>query len=156
MIMDNSIPAAGKRTSLVDLLLEVDKLSIHYQVEIDPEEMDDFARRSAVYNGLERENLIRFVRYVNSAIPKIDFGASNPNSGRAFHKFHVGNEGSRVIYIHVAKFYLYRHSPEEWTDEKIRILGDSIARFAKKNARADEADIVKDDAHALIIRVWWD
>lgn len=133
---------------LVDAILELDRHAQHYQVRVRPDEALAFAKRSEEYNNITNDNLVSLISVANEAIPPMQFGPSNQNTGKPHHHFNVGNEGSRVIYCEVQKWYL----PKGFACDD---LGCYLVAIGNE-ALADESDITRNDGSYLTVRWWWD
>lgn len=81
-------------------------------------------------------------------IPPMKFRDGNPNNGLPHHRYAVGNEGSRVLYLTVRKAYLK-------PDFDYEALKRNLERVAKAHG-ADETWPTEDDPYTLVYRIWWD
>lgn len=138
----------NETSPLVRCCLEMDSRSLRWNCELNPTEAFNFLAASKEYN--EMKNLTGMVEKINKIIPKMQYGGENPNNGKTFHTFTVGNECSRVIYINIIKYYL----KSRFTDSDITNLITKIQGLGR-NAGADEISVDETDTKATI-RLWWD
>lgn len=137
----------------VDAALALGEQSDRWLVELRPEEALEFVRRAGAYNAFAPEDLAELVQAINALVPPMKFAGANPNNGRPHHTFSVGNEGSRVVYLDVRKFYLkegYQGKPFDY---------DGLAAALKElgtRANAVEFWTTKNDEHSFVYRFWWD
>jgi hypothetical protein len=131
----------------------VDETFTDYAVTLTPEYAQEFVREAQDYNAFTHEDLENLIASINEIIPPMNFpdtpiSTNNPNNGKPHHQFKIGNEGSRVIYLVILKFYM----PKEYNYEK---LGKQLTVISKK-CKADEAWSVQDDERNYVFRFWWD
>jgi hypothetical protein len=140
----------------VQAALALDPLSTHWQVELTPEDAHLFVCAAEDYNNFTRADLATLIQRIDHAIPPIQFNPGNPNNGKPHHKYRIGNEGSRVIYLDIHKGYLKgRWAPADY---------DHLAQYLKAlavAAHADEYDIDQDIDFTppdglWTFRFWWD
>lgn len=129
-------------------LLDLDKQSIHWKVELDPEQTLQFVSEADAYNGFTQDDLVKLVKSVNEIIPPMKFPGENPNNGKTHHKFIVGNECSRVIYLQIIKTYL----PKDFDYTNLIVRLSEIG--AKANA--DENDLHENENGSFKWRWWFD
>jgi hypothetical protein len=122
---------------LVAIALSLDKVSINYQVEMTPQEASEFAKNTHGNSDLER-----LIESINKLMPVSD-------GGQFFHKFLIGNEGSRVIYAAVAKRY-FKKDANFWNWVVLS------CNTVMKTARADEYQVIENSDTLLKLRFWWD
>jgi hypothetical protein len=155
-------------TSLVEAVLELDEWSMDYRITLEPDQAAEWARRVGGYNAATSCVLAGLVKAINKIIPPMNFkprpattlGAhlypevENPNNGKPHHKFRVGREGSRVVYVSIARRYLtLAAEPQSEADyEKMKSCLIGVGR----NRQADEVDVVEESETGLTIRYWWD
>lgn len=145
----------------VEAALALDEVSIDYRVEMRPDEAREFCRRAPAYNGFTEDDLTRLIDQVGEAIPPMEFGGTNPNNGKPHHRFHVGNEGSRVIYLDVDPSYFRTFRPGEdspWHGEAVPTfegLEGLLGRYAEV-ANADEFTATRESDVRWTFRFWWD
>jgi hypothetical protein len=137
----------------VKAMLMLDECSDNYTVELNPDEALEFVRHAKAYNDFTSEMLVNLISGVNQLVPKMRFEGDNPNNGKSHHTFIIGNEGSRVIYLKVRKFYLLKRFQGVRFDYKgfeasLKALGEQ--------AHADEMSTIVDDKHVFMFRWWWD
>jgi hypothetical protein len=126
--------------------LAVDEVSTHFRIEFAPDTARAFVRIADAYNGFNQCDLVNLIDAVNDAIPPMLYGPGNPNNGRPHHKFLIGNEGSRVIYVNVTKAYLPASFNYAQLTSKLKAIG--------RRAHADEMD--ETGTHSYQFRYWWD
>lgn len=145
-------PQATKQLSAqtnekIDAALKVDWFSTNYRIEFQPEEAREFVRRADAYNNFTRDDLVHLIDRVNAHIPTMQYAPGNPNNGRTFHHFLIGNEGSRVVYVQLAKAYL-----KDFNYAKLTATLKAIG----KSAHADEISEHENNAWEYMFRFWWD
>lgn len=134
-------------------MLKIDRFSTDYRIQLDPTEAREFVSRADSYNNFSASDLNSLIDSINAHLPPMDFGICNgqpnPNNGRSHHFFQIGNEGSRVIYLHVIHAYMPKGYDYQSLAATLESMGES--------ARADEAEQVDtDNAHRFTFRFWWD
>lgn len=140
---------ATQTSRKVEAALFIDRLSQQYQIQFTPAEAREFVAQADDYNKFEKADLVRLVEKINEMIPPMDFGSTNPNTGRPHHRFIIGNECSRVIYVEVYKGYL------SWKPTRYLLLAEQL-HAASQSAHADEAGLTQDDMNTFRFRFWWD
>lgn len=137
----------------VELTLALDKCSLKHSVELTPAEAMSFAEHGESYNNLNRDAFRNMIIKINSIVPRMNFpacnGHPNPNNGQTFHTFEIGNEGSRVVYVNVVKFYLQNKD-----EVYLKSLSSEI-EAAGKSALADEIKTIQ-LCGSFQVRLWWD
>lgn len=78
----------------------------------------------------------------------MQFGAGNPNNGKPHHRFFIGREFTRVIYLDIAKAYL------ENTVEDIPALIEKISQLGF-DYHAQESGVYEQSAAGILLRFWW-
>jgi hypothetical protein len=146
----NTLLITPNPSILAHVALTLDKLSIHYTVEFSPAEALFFVSRADAYNDFSKQDLTRFIERVNEIIPRMNYGGINPNNGNPFHKFDIGNEGSRVIYVKIVKGYLREHTAQQWA-----AMISSLQSNGKR-AHADEIHVVENADGFIKLRFCWD
>jgi hypothetical protein len=136
---------------LISAVHNLDRLSHHHTVTMSPAEARAFALH-ADSHPQPAEELRAMLKELDAAMPKMDFGMlngrPNPNNGRMAHRYKIGKEYSRVVYLETAK-RSYRQKID-WAT-----IGKKLCAIGKKYG-VDESDIVEDDEHGFTIRFWWD
>ena len=138
---------------LIEAALAMDDTSIEYLVKMTPEEVREFLSRAEAYNSFTREDLLNLVEAVDREIPPMRFDPDNPNTGKPAHAYLVGNEGCRVLYLAIPKFYLeerFQGKPFDYV---------ALARTLEGRgslANADDFCVTQDDGHTFRFRFWWD
>lgn len=136
-------------SDIVKATLALDPHSLTYQVQMTPDEAREYVEGlPPSYNGWTRAGALRLLDAVNGLIPPMQFNEGNPNNGHPHHKFKVGREGSRVLYVWVAKAYL----PDDYNYERL----DALLADAGRDAQADEITCQDDTEHGYEFRFWWD
>jgi len=138
---------------LIEAALALDDVSINYLVEMSPTEAREFLSHAQAYNSFTQEDLLNLVEAVDREVPPMRFGPDNPNTGKVHHVYLVGNEGSRVLYLALRKFYLeecFQGKPYDYPHlaKMLELLG--------LQAHADEAFTTQDDRETFRFRFWWD
>jgi hypothetical protein len=126
----------------IEAVLSVDTHARVYNVEMRPHEARLFARSCYPY-GHTTEELVGFIEQIDKRIPGMSWDES-----RSHHMYHIGREGTRVVYLHVIKVYLDR-------EYKYYELMLAVGAIASKYG-ADEFRIEKEDEGEVVYRVWWD
>lgn len=130
-------------------LLKVDVFT-HYLVEMSPKDAKAFLAASSKYNFIPKD-IDRIVDVIGEIVPPMQFDEGNPNNGKPHHQFLIGNEGSRVVYLQINKYYM----PKDFNYKLlIADLGSTAKRF-----HADEFFVTKDEEgkHGTFeYRFWWD
>ncbi len=98
--------------------------------------------------------LARLIATINTIIPPMKFKSpTNPNNGKPHHTYLIGNEGSRVIYLVIRKFYLKKEFQGKAFDyDDLAAKLDTLA----EQAHADEYGVTRDTKDEFIYRFWWD
>ena len=138
---------------LVEAALAIDRVSDDYLVKMTPAQAGEFLSRADAYNIFTSEDLVELLEAVDGEIPPMRFGPDNPNTGKPHHTYMVGNEGSRVVYLAVNKFYLeerFQGKPFEYPH-----LGTELELLGLR-AHANEAWVDQDDDKTFKFRFWWD
>ena len=135
-------------SGVVKAALALEQVSIQHQVQMDADEALAFANR-ALPSGLGQLDFVRLIEKINALIPRMDFGPNNLSTGRTFHKFRIGLEYSRVVYVIVPKNYAKDLTPNDWMQVCAKMR--SLATKAKANEY--KVDI---DPASLEFRLWWD
>jgi hypothetical protein len=128
--------------------LDLEKDSIQHQVQFHPTEALSFAT-VAKPAGLGQLELVKLIEKINSLIPRMDFGPNNGSTGDPFHKFRIGLEYSRVVYIVVPKNYVPKMTPADW----MKLVAQIRAVATKFKADEYKVDI---EPACLTFRLWWD
>jgi len=138
---------------LIEAALALDDVSINYLVEMSPTEAREFLSHAQAYNSFTQEDLLNLVEAVDREVPPMRFGPDNPNTGKVHHVYLVGNEGSRVLYLALRKFYLeecFQGKPYDY-----QLLTLKLGALAA-GAYADECSVTQDDKDTFRYRFWWD
>jgi hypothetical protein len=133
---------------ILNAVLTLDVLSTRWRVQLDPDEMEQFARRCMYYNEMTQEGMLRLLQDIDGAIPRMQFQEGNPNNGKPAYCFYIGNEGSRVLYLEVRKTMLPHKIDTGQLERQLRL--------AAIEAGANEHHVVEEDKHTFVYRIWWD
>jgi hypothetical protein len=152
-------PTIGRK---VQAALALDEFSLTYRVEMRPDEALAFAANCGDYNEATEARLARLVKRLDRAIPPMWFDSPadfpNPNNGKPHHVYHVGREGSRVLYLEIRLGYLESFRPpvgSEWRTLPTLATFERLFGDFGQEARADEFSVER-DAHSWTFRFWWD
>jgi hypothetical protein len=135
-------------SDIISAALTLDILSPHWRVQLQPDEMVEFARRCMYYNDITQEGMLRLLQDIDSAIPRMQFQEGNLNNGKQCYYYHIGNEGSRVLYVEIRKQLMSHPLGSAWLEKELRL--------AAQAAGANEYYIAMEDKHTLMYRIWWD
>src|SRR3990167_4863663 len=149
----SSTQCTTKASHKVTAALDLDEHSLNYRVEYSPDEALQFSVQVGGYNESPPALAGKLIQSFDLPIPPMQFGMCNgypnPNNGKPHHKYLLGREGSRVMYVQVHKNYL----PDSFNY-------DLLARTLKSLAQAAGADeYYQDDsfsAYSFVYRIWWD
>lgn len=145
----------SNKVSFLDGALSVDRCSTKYTIQFDPDRAIEFVAEAAYYNNFTKQDLIDLIKKINEELPKKVFAESNPNNNSHHHFFMIGNEGSRVIYLVIHKFYL--NCREREYGIKFDYAGfETKLKLWAREAKADEYQMTQDDENNLVFRFWWD
>ena len=133
---------------LLETLWTLDKICLHWEVEVEPYIAEIFARRCEDYNEATQENLSKLLKKIDLAVPRIEFGPTNPHTGDPAYKVILGNACSRLVVIMIRKRLL----PEDMN------YGDIVALFqaAASQCGCDEFKLLRNDHASIEFRFWWD
>ena len=144
-------------SKVVDAALVLDDISTFHHIGMQPREFVEFAKKAPVYNNLRRGSFVKLAKFINDCAPRMDFGGENVNNGQHFVTLRVGNEGSRVVYLDIDRFYANNKAQLE---EFLSGLID-----ASKEANVDEFNMDPGSMEAaksvgggrtITVRMWWD
>ena len=132
------------RTRVVEAGLALDAHAYYYRVRLDPAEARSFARLEPDADG----TLAVLLDAIDQAIPVMDFGPDNLNTGKPAHTYEVGREYSRVVYLDWPRSY----APDgfDWPALESRL------REIAEDAGADEHGPEEDGPFGFRYRFWWD
>lgn len=136
-----------EKKSKIDLVLDLDRLTQEYRVRFEPQEAYEFLARAGDYNRATARNLSSLIERINGLVPPMRFPGDNPNNGHTHHWYLIGREGSRVIYLKIAKAYFPKPFPFENLYEGLKMFAES--------AECDEYDL-HDQEESVEVRMWWD
>ena len=124
----------------LNAILELDKVCTDYTVKLTQQEAIDFISVSTMYNRICRDLMIELVTELNKYVQELQCKWID-----AFYT--IGNEGSRVIYLHITKPFNNRR--------KLSIIADDLQELGK-HANADECDVYTNNGFEYVYRFWWD
>jgi len=132
----------------LESLLQVDRWSRQWLVTLEHDQAATFLAAADCYNEFTAEGLGELLAAVDRIIPRLDYGPTNPNTGRRAYRLEVGNENSRVLYVTVpTKCGLPAGTDAIVLAERLQV--------AAASANADEFwDTESQDF--LRYRIWWD
>ncbi len=141
--------------SFVDTLLELDGKSIRWNCEAEPADAAEFFKRAEQYNRMKKmENLIPDI---DKCVPLTKFPSSvsfsNPNNGNQNHKYIVGSECSRVLYVQVNPFYF---KGEKKSLERIAAEIEAVGEIHGADEISSEFKDNLLGGRTLEVRLWWD
>lgn len=140
--------------AIVGAALLLDEISINHAIELRPVDAEQFASLARPFNNCTREGFVSLIKAINALVPPMNYpdvnGRPNPNNGNPHHKFRVGKENSRVLYLVIHKGYL-----RGWADKDFDLLAKQLSSMAKA-ACADESDIEEKGDFTFSYRFWWD
>ncbi len=141
--------------SFVDVLLELDGKSIRWNCEADPADAAEFFKRAEEYNGMENMGFLIFD--IDKCIPLTCFpspaGFPNPNNGTKNHKYKIGSEYSRVLYVQVNPFYF---KGEKKSLERIAAEIEAVGEIHGADEISSEFKDNLLGGRTLEVRLWWD
>jgi hypothetical protein len=147
----------------VKALLELDRWSTNYQVETTPAEARDFFRCDEAYNEYNPKKVLDLIRKIDERVPPMAFADTgpnwpNPNNGLAHHRYLIGNEGSRVLYLTISPNYFASFRPKpgdrHQTVPTFAALKSTFEQYAK-TAKVDEFT-ASETPNRWTFRFWWD
>jgi hypothetical protein len=124
----------------LNAIIEMDKFCHDYTVKLTQQEAIDFISVAPVYNRMCRELMIELVTELNQYVQVLQYKWID-----AFYT--VGNESSRVIYLHITK-----PMTKGITSTKIGIELEKLG----KHANADECSCHSKGSFEYVYRFWWD
>ncbi len=128
-------------------ILALDAVCDGYQVVMTPDEAVQCMAQFSSLGKAGSQVLGNLVRAINGMVPRMDFGADDPASGRAGHVFHIGRSRGRLIAVDLFKGYL----PSTFDRQAF------LERIKDEANRAECASIaLEDDETNAIIRMIWD
>lgn len=129
-------------------LLNLDPRCLHWQAKVTPAEALEFSARSEQYNAWTPLRAVTLIEVVNNAIPPMQFGPDNPNTGQTHHTYKVGRSYSRELHVRIVKAYM----PNDWD---YTLLAAKFRSWGK-DAKSDEADVTEETDGCFTFRWWWD
>ena len=144
----------------ISAAVALDHVSIQHKIDFSPVEARRFAARCESH-GVENWRLRRMIREIDKLIPPMYYPSRyvsppNPNHGRPHHRYTLGKEYSRVVYLHIVKAHLGNQPPYQFRPEfDYNALTSALYDIASRYG-ADEFDVVENSDTAYTVRVWWD
>jgi hypothetical protein len=132
----------------IEAAVAVDEGFLQWTAEFGPAEALEFAQHCQGYNNASNKRLTGLIQYVNDHAPKMKFAGTNANNGHPSHRFKIGREYSRVVYVVLDRQGM---DPEFKWDKYLK----GIERHAKTKAECDEFHVTEEDRR-ISIRIWWD
>lgn len=150
---ENFVSGPDSLRAILQNMQITDHFFTDYAITLTPKMAHNFVQIADDYNAFTHNDLENLVMGINKIIPPMNFPnteycTNNPNNGKSHHQFKIGNEGSRVIYLVIRKFYMSK----EYDYEK---LGEQLSAIGKKS-KADEAWSTRNDDSEYVFRFWWD
>lgn len=133
---------------LLDTAFTLDGASTHYRIEFSPTQALKFIQRADPQSECWSREPLAFLQAINQTIPAMQFGAGNPNNGKPHHRFFIGREFTRVIYLDMAMAYL------ENTVEDLPALIEKISQLGFEY-HAQESAVYEQSAAGILFRFWW-
>ena len=132
----------------LDAMLDLDTRCLHWQAEVTPTEALEFSARSRQYNAWTPLRAVTLIEAVNKAIPPMDYGPLNPNTGRMHHTYRVGRSYSREMFVQIVKAYMPKDTDYLQLVVDLHEMGRAAA--------VDFQSVVEETAGSLTFRWWWD
>ena len=122
--------------NILEIFNELDNHSIRHQVEFRPNE------------AAQIKDVSDLVKNINKIIPLMNYPGNNPNNGHTHHKFKVGRECGRVLYLNVVKAYMPKEFNWNHFFGALKELG--------RDFHADENELHENSSGSMTWRYWWD
>lgn len=135
---------------LIMSALKLDDFAQYYRVKMNPEEALVFFQHSKPRCQCYPAVLRRFIAAINDAVPLMEYGPENPNTGKQHHSFWVGREGYRVVYLDIAKLSILFGKEKDFDFDA---FGKRLILIAEQH-HAYEADVTQNDI-GFECRFWW-
>jgi len=134
---------ATTEMTIIQSTLSLDNVCSEYRVKFTPEEAQLFC-------AIRDHKLGELLDEIDAIVPVKNYKPGNPNNGHPHHKYLIGREHSRVLYVHVVRAYL----PD---DEAVQTILSHLARLANEYG-ADEygANETMLERNEIEYRIWWD
>lgn len=136
------------KLEMIETVRKMDEAFLRYQVEVTPADARDLAYNLQDYNEATSKCLVALIDDIGALVPTMNFPGDNPNNGFPHHKFVIGRELSRVLYLKIVKACM----PKGF---EYLTLAKRLSKLAKM-ASADEFDVVENDSGGFTARFWWD
>lgn len=138
------------KTTVIAAALALDQVCYYWSITLDPETALLFVEQCQEMNAATRPALRHLIEAINNYLPRVDYGPTNPNTGKMFHQFIIGSENSRFVDFALHKSYL-RH----WTKQDWQTLTHFLTLIGWESG-ADLKQIGKDDENDYVFHYWWD
>lgn len=140
----------NNKPAVIEAALALDRVCYYWSITLDPESALIFAERCQETNAANGAVLVHLIQSINDYLPRIDFGPTNPNTGRTHHDFIIGAENSRFVDLKLRKSYL-----RQWTTGDWQKLGNFLYRLGDE-LYADIKRVTEEDDHDYVFTFWWD
>ena len=142
----------------VEAAVVLDELALEYSVEMTPEEARAFFMK-ALSKGEDPARVLVLIGEVDRLMPRMEMGPNNPNTGRKAHRYVVGREGSRVLYVRYVRAYASLEASAGLSLRVMKLNHGVTVQYAGVNRTvpvgASEVHDRSDDGE-VIVRFWWD
>lgn len=136
-----------------DILVALDRMSLHWLVEVEPNLAQRFFERAERYNGMR--NMETLIGDINCLTPRKFYNKDNPNNGQFAHNYKIGNEYSRVLYITLSK-YDTKNSKIDYDLWAKNIMCVGIEHGADETS-FEVLEVPGMMEHGRVrVRLWWD
>lgn len=146
--MKQDQPLTLEQRDLVAAALALDAHALFYRVRLDPAEARSFARLRGNLAADDGSTLAVLIEAIDQAIPVMNFGPDNPNTGQPSHTYEVGSENSRVLYLDWTRSYATKDFDWPALESRLREIAE--------DAGADEFGPEEDGIFGFRYRFWWD
>lgn len=75
------------KPAVIEAALALDRVCYYWSITLDPESALLFAGQCQEMNAVNRLILTALIQRINAYLPPIDFGPTNPNTGRLHHDY---------------------------------------------------------------------
>lgn len=146
-----------KLNPIVQALLSLEAAgSLQHQVELAPLFALEFAQHAEPH-GVDTATLVGFIETVNGTVPPMKFASGNPNNGSSHHKFSIGKEYKRVVYVNIVTCYFsgagVGDKPEGEAARKVKALIDELTSVGELYGAKEIT--TEEDELSFSIRFWW-
>lgn len=139
-----------RQEQMIAAAVQLDPYALWYHIKMRPAEAHGFASKIGADWSPE---LTPLLTNIDDAVPPMDYGPRNQNTGKPHHFYMVGREKSRVLYLCIMRSYM----PHDFDYDKLERKLRTWARMMQ----ADEAWCV-DYPYTphpqcwYCFRFWWD